>query len=60
MFDVRLVYDFEVRQHVVLPGEVLAAHRTGEHLDVGLVRRHVVPVEVADVGVDAAAHHAPV
>jgi hypothetical protein len=54
------VYDFEVGQHVVLPGEILAADRTREHLDVQLVRGHVVPAEVADVSVDPAAHRASV
>lgn len=47
-------------EHVILPSEVLPADGTGEHLDVDLVRSHVVPAEVADVRVDPITNRAPV
>lgn len=52
--------DLYVRRHVVLPRELLEAVWTRVHLYVPFVRRHVVPAEVANMGVDAQAHLAPV
>lgn len=47
-------------EHVVFPGEILAAHRTRVHLDVHLVRRHVMAAKITDVRVHSVAHGAPV
>jgi len=54
------MYDFDVGDHVVLPGKFLVADRAGIVLDVRLVRGDVVPAEIADVCVRAMAHGAPV
>lgn len=54
------VYDLDMGHHVVFARELLVADRARVILDVGLVRGHVVPAEVAYVGVGALAHGAPV
>lgn len=54
------VDDLDVGDHVVLPGEFLAANRTRIVLDVGLVRGDVVTAEVANVCVGAMAHGAAI
>lgn len=54
------VYDLYVGGHVVLARELLEAERARIHLNVALVRGHVMPAEVADVRVDTRADLAAV
>jgi len=56
----KTMYDLDMGDHVVLPGEFFVADRTGVVLDVRLVRGDVVPTEVTDVCVRAMAHGAPI
>lgn len=56
----KTMYDLDVGDHVVLPGEFFVADRAGVVLDVRLVRGDVVPAEVADVCVRAMAHGASI
>lgn len=52
--------DLDVRRHVVLSRKLLEAVRTRIDFHVALVRRHIVPTEIANMRVDAGAHLAPV
>lgn len=54
------VDDLHVRSHVVFARKLLKAVRTRIYLHVALVRRYIVPAEVADMRVDPQAHLAPV
>jgi len=54
------MYDLDMGDHVIFPGEFLVANRAGIVLDVRLVRSDVMPAEIADVRVRAMAHGAPV
>lgn len=54
------MYDLYVGGHVVLARELLEAERARIHLNVALVRGHVMPAEVADVRVDTRADLAAV
>lgn len=56
----KTMYDFDVGDHVVLPGKFFVADRAGVVLDVRLVRGDVVPAKVADVCVRAMAHGASI
>lgn len=56
----KTMYDLDVGDHVVLPGEFFVANRAGVVLDVRLVRGDVVPAEVADVCIGAMAHGASI
>lgn len=56
----KTMYDLDVGDHIVLPGEFFVADRAGVVLDVRLVRGDVVPAEVADVCIRAMAHGAPI
>jgi len=56
----KTMYDLDVSDHVVLPGEFFVADRAGVVLDVRLVRGDVVPAEVADVCIRAMAHGASI
>lgn len=56
----KAMYDFNMGNHVIFPGEFLIADRAGVVFDVRLVRGDVVPAEIADVCVRAVTHGAPV
>lgn len=56
----KTMYDLDVGDHVVLPGELFVTDRAGVVLDVRLVRGDVVPAKVADVCVRAMTHGAPI
>lgn len=47
------VDDLHVRRHIVFARKLLEAVRTWIHFHISLVRRDIVPAEVADVGINA-------
>lgn len=56
----KTMYDLDMGDHIVFPGEFFVADRAGVVLDIRLVRGDVVPAEVADVCIRAMAHGAPI
>lgn len=56
----KTMYDLDMGDHVVFPGEFLVTDRAGIVFDVRLMRGDVMPAEIADVCVRAMAHGAPI
>lgn len=54
------MYDLDMGNHVVFSRELLETNRARIVLDVGLVRGHVMPTEIADVCVSAMADGATI
>lgn len=50
----------QMSEHVVFPSEIFEADGTREHFHVDFVGRHVMPAEIADVGVNPIADGAAI